>query len=135
MLFPQLQGKCQDKSRKDGAWPALFQIFVLFYVFLCFSMYFCVVLCIFVLLYVFLCCSMYFCVVLCIFVLSYYFCVVLCIFCFMSLSVFFVCICILYDCHRVATQLQLNLRRLMSYIYGAPILDVSRSHTTTQHSR
>ena len=29
----------------------------------------------------------------------------------------------------------LNLRRLMSYIYGAPILDVSRSHTTTQHSR
>jgi len=22
----------------------------------------------------------------------------------------------------------------MSYIYGAPILDVSRSHTTTQHS-
>ena len=30
---------------------------------------------------------------------------------------------------------QLTLRRLMSYIYGAPILDVSRSHTTTQHSR
>jgi len=31
----------------------------------------------------------------------------------------------------------LNLRRLMSYIYiyGAPILDVSRPHTTTQHSR
>jgi len=29
----------------------------------------------------------------------------------------------------------LNLRRLMSYIHGAPILDVSRSHTTTQHSR
>jgi len=29
----------------------------------------------------------------------------------------------------------LSLRRLMSYIYGAPILDVSRSHTTTQHSR
>ena len=28
----------------------------------------------------------------------------------------------------------LTLRRLMSYIYGAPILDVSRSHTTTQHS-
>jgi len=25
----------------------------------------------------------------------------------------------------------LTLRRLMSYIYGAPILDVSRSHTTT----
>jgi len=29
----------------------------------------------------------------------------------------------------------LTLRRLMSYIYGAPILNVSRSHTTTQHSR
>jgi len=29
----------------------------------------------------------------------------------------------------------LALRWLMSYIYGAPILDVSRSHTTTQHSR
>ena len=29
----------------------------------------------------------------------------------------------------------LTLRRLMSYIYGAPILDVSRSHTMTQHSR
>ena len=28
----------------------------------------------------------------------------------------------------------LTFRRLMSYIYGAPILDVSRSHTTTQHS-
>ena len=29
----------------------------------------------------------------------------------------------------------LTLRLLMSYIYGAPILDVSRSHTTTHHSR
>ena len=29
----------------------------------------------------------------------------------------------------------LTLRLLMSYIFGAPILDVSRSHTTTQHSR
>ena len=29
----------------------------------------------------------------------------------------------------------LTLRLLMSYIYGAPILDVSRSHTTTQQSR
>jgi len=32
-------------------------------------------------------------------------------------------------------EVSLTLRRLMSYIYGAPILDVSRSHTTTQHSR
>ena len=29
----------------------------------------------------------------------------------------------------------LILRLLMSYIYGAHILDVSRSHTTTHHSR
>ena len=29
----------------------------------------------------------------------------------------------------------LTLSWLMSYIYGAPILDVSRSHTTTHHSR
>ena len=29
----------------------------------------------------------------------------------------------------------LTLRLLISYIYGAQILDVSRSHTTTQHSR
>ena len=29
----------------------------------------------------------------------------------------------------------LPLRLLMSYVYGAPILDVSRSQTTTQHSR
>ena len=29
----------------------------------------------------------------------------------------------------------LTLGLLMSYIYRAPILDVSRSHTTTQHSR
>ena len=30
---------------------------------------------------------------------------------------------------------RLTLRLLMSYIYGAPILAVSRSHTTTHHSR
>ena len=29
----------------------------------------------------------------------------------------------------------LTIRLLMSYIYRAPILDVSRSHTTTHHSR
>ena len=29
----------------------------------------------------------------------------------------------------------LTIRLLMSYIYGAPILDVSRSHSTTHHSR
>ena len=35
----------------------------------------------------------------------------------------------------IIVQCNLTLRRLMSCIYGAPILDVSRSHTTTQHSR
>jgi len=42
------------------------------------------------------------------------------------------------SCHRLqyaCSMILLTLRRLMSYIYGAPILDVSRSHTTTQHSR
>jgi len=41
VLFPQLEGKCQGKTRKDGAWAALFQIFVLFYVLfvLCRSVY------------------------------------------------------------------------------------------------
>ena len=29
----------------------------------------------------------------------------------------------------------LTLRQVMLYIYGAPILDVCRSHTTTHHSR
>jgi len=38
------------------------------------------------------------------------------------------CILALFHC-------RLTVRWLMSYIYGAPILDVSRSHTTTQHSR
>jgi len=35
----------------------------------------------------------------------------------------------------VSCPLLLTLRSLTLYIYGAPILDVSRSHTTTQHSR
>ena len=40
------------------------------------------------------------------------------------------------DERRVAVRRPfLTLRRLTSYIYGAPILDVSRSHMTTQHSR
>ena len=33
------------------------------------------------------------------------------------------------------TYFNLTLRSLTLYIYGAPILGVSRSHTTTQHSR
>ena len=39
-----------------------------------------------------------------------------------------------YHVSRIRVKL-LTFRLLMSYIYGAPILDVSRSHTTTQHSR
>jgi hypothetical protein len=34
LLFRKLYGKCQGKTHKDGARPVLFQIFVLFYVFL-----------------------------------------------------------------------------------------------------
>jgi len=40
---------------------------------------------------------------------SSYFCIVVCIVCFVSFSVLFVCICVLYYCHRVATKLQLNI--------------------------
>jgi hypothetical protein len=40
---------------------------------------------------------------------SVYFCVVLWIDCIVSFSVLFVCICVLNYCHRVATQLQLNI--------------------------
>jgi len=41
MLFPQLYGKFQGKTRKDGTRPALFLIFVLFYILfaLCRSVY------------------------------------------------------------------------------------------------
>jgi len=48
-----------------------------------------------------------------------YFCVVVCIVCFMSFSVLFVCICVLYYCHRVATQLQLNISYIISYSHPA----------------
>jgi hypothetical protein len=83
------------------------------------SMYFCVVL-------YFMCCSMYFffsvlfyiffCVVLCIFcVVLCIFCVVLCDVCFMTFPVLFVCICVLNYCHRVSTQLQLNIYHIISY--------------------
>jgi len=109
VLFPQLQGKRQGKTRQDGARPELFLILVLLYVFcvllyvfLCCSMYF-------------LCCSMYVCVALCIFVLFYVCFVVLCIVCFVSFSVLFVCICVLYYCHRMATQLQLNISYQIHY--------------------
>jgi hypothetical protein len=51
----------------------------------------------------FYCCSMYF---LCCFM---YFCVILCIVCFVIFPVLSLCICVLNNCHRVATQLQLNI--------------------------
>ena len=35
----------------------------------------------------------------------------------------------------ISSEGHLTLRLLMSYIYGAPNLDVSRSHTTTQHGK
>ena len=61
-----------------------------------------------------LCCSVYF---LC---CSMYFCVVLCTDCFVTLSVLFVCICVLNYCHRVATQLQLNIS--YHFFVGLPTL-------------
>jgi hypothetical protein len=39
----------------------------------------------------------------------YFFCVVLCDVCFLTFPVLFVYICVLNNCHRVATQLQLNI--------------------------
>ena len=47
-------------------------------------------------------------VALCILYCSMYFCV-LCIVCFVTFPVLFVCICVLNDCQRVATQLELNI--------------------------
>ena len=41
----------------------------------------------------------------------------------------------IYKTQQMLGTVCLTLRRLMPYIYEAPILDVSRSHTTTQHSR
>jgi hypothetical protein len=37
-------------------------------------------------------------------------------YCFVSFSVLFVCICVLYYCHRVATQLQLNIYHIIYHI-------------------
>ena len=54
--------------------------------------------------YVFLCCFYVFFVLL------------LCIDSFVTFSVLFVCICVLNYCHRVATQLQLNIYHIKSLI-------------------
>jgi len=45
-----------------------------------------------------------------------YFCAVLCIVCFVSFSVLFVCICVLNYCHRMATQLQLNIYHIITMV-------------------
>ena len=44
-------------------------------------------------------------------------------------------VCTVQQVGPVIRNSTLTLRLLMSHIYGAPILDVSRSHTTTHHSR
>jgi len=103
----------------------------------------------------FLCCSMYFFVCCSMYCLS---CVVLCIVCVYMCNELLppggypiavnplnpelnpICYLLALLAHhflhvsRIRVK-SLTLRLLMSYIYGAPILDVSRSHTTTQHSR
>ena len=45
------------------------------------------------------------------------------------------CYCSLKNILHTQYSCILTLRLLMSYIYGAPILDVSRSRTMTHHSR
>ena len=41
----------------------------------------------------------------------------------------------LYHKYFFCQKNKLTFRLLMSYIYGAPTLDASRSHTATHHSR
>jgi len=73
-----------------------------------------------------LCCSMYFfCVVLCIFVFYV-------IVCFVTFPVLFVCTCVLNNCHRVATQLQLNISYIINYCRTRPTY--TQTHPSRQHS-
>jgi hypothetical protein len=60
----------------------------------------------------FLCCFIYFCV--------------LYIVCFLSFSVLFVCICVLNYCHRVATQLQLNISYFVQKVKAIRLLQKVR---------
>jgi len=60
VFFLSCKANAKAKSCKDGTWPALFEIFVLFYVFfVLFYVFFVLFYVFFVLFYVFLCCSMY----------------------------------------------------------------------------
>jgi hypothetical protein len=62
------------------------------------------------------------------------FCVVLCIVCFVSFPALFVCICVLYYCQRVATQLQLNISYIVYHITSYHIIYYSISyHTISCH--
>jgi hypothetical protein len=66
-----------------------------------------------------------------IFVLSMFiFCVVLCIVCFVSFSVLFVCICVQYYCHRVATQLQLNISYHFTSVQRSVFVNLMASNIT-----
>ena len=56
-----------------------------------------------------------------------YFCVVLCIVCFVSLSVLFVCICVLNNCHRLSTQLQLNISYPINVVIWQDLLKRARN--------
>jgi hypothetical protein len=61
-----------------------------------------------------------------------YFCVVLRIVSFVTFPIFFVCICVLNNCHRVATQLQLNISyHIIHFIYS---LSYDRSKASSKAS-
>ena len=52
-------------------------------------------------------------------------CVVLCIVYFVTFPVLFVCICVLNNCHRVATQLQLNISYRIINTKVIPVITVA----------
>jgi hypothetical protein len=70
-------------------------------------------------LFIILCCSMYFCVV-------------LCIICFVPFSVLFVYTCVLNYCHRVATQLHLNVYHIVYHIYHV-VYHTKSYHISSYH--
>jgi len=54
-----------------------------------------------------------------------YLCVVLFIVCFVTFHVMFVCICVLNNYHRVATQVQLNILYIISLFVKSRIVSLS----------